>query len=433
MKNKKNTVLVIDAGGRGSALVHKYSQSPKVSRVIAIPGNDLMQINSKVQVKTFPKLKTTSIKEILKIAKTEKADLVDVAQDNAVEAGLSDLLIENGFNVVGPSRLAGQIEWDKAWSRDFMKKYKLPIPEYKIFNSVREAEIFIKKRPEKKWFIKASGLAEGKGVIPGANLEESLKAIKQMSKLGKSGKTFVVEEWLEGEEFSMFAVTDGINFTIVGCAQDHKRLYDGDLGPNTGGVGCSAPPLIVSKSIYSQGKKIIRKTLSGLQKEKRSYKGVLYLGAMAFKGKVFVIEFNARWGSPEAEVLMPGVKSDIFDIGMQIADGKLKTRKVKIDGLARVGVTGSLRPGIENKRRELFGLEEVLKMKDVIVYGTRISRESSKYYVSSGRLFHLVASGKNVIDARRKAYSAMSTLFVEGNNLHYRTDIGWRDAERLYP
>ncbi len=431
MRGKNATVVIIDIGGRGSALVQKYSQSPHVKKIIAIPGNDLMQINSKVSVRIFSKLKTTSVSGIVRICKKYKADLIDVAQDDAVEAGLADRLIEQGFNVIGPTRAAGQIEWDKAWARDFMKKYKIPSPVYKIFQSQTEGVRYIKKHPNNKWFIKASGLAEGKGAIPAENTEQAIEGIKQMSKFGSSGKTFVIEEWLEGEEFSMFAITDGKSLQIIGSAQDHKRLYDGDIGPNTGGIGCSTPALIVNRIIYKQAKEIMKKAIHGLAKEGRLYKGVLYLGAIVARDKVYVIEFNARWGSPEAEVLVPGIRNDFFRLGMSIAQGSLRNLKIKTDNFARVVVTGSLRPGETTKPRELFGITEVLKLPGVTIFGTRVTKKHNRYFVSSGRLFHVVAEGKTVIEARQKAYEAMSLLYIEGNNLHYRTDIGWRDVQRL--
>ncbi len=431
MTSRTATVAIIDGGGRGSALVQKYSQSPHVKKIIAIPGNDLMQINSRVPVVIFQKLKTTSILEIVRICKKYKAGLVDVAQDNAVEAGLADRLIELGFNVMGPTRAAGQIEWDKAWARDFMKKYEIPIPKYKVCISQQEGIGFIKKNPNNRWFVKASGLAEGKGAIPAENAKQAIDAINQMQRFGLSGKTFVIEEWLDGEEFSMFAISDGKSFQVIGSAQDHKRLYDGDLGPNTGGIGCSTPALIVNRTIFKQAKEIIKKAIRGLAKESRPYKGILYLGAIVVRNKVYVIEFNARWGSPEAEVLVPGIKNDFFRLGMSIAKGDLGNLKIKTDGLARIAVTGSLRPGVTSKPRELFGINEVLKLPGVTIFGTRVTKKQNRYLVSSGRLFHVVAESKTVIDARQKAYEAMSLLYIEGDNLHYRTDIGWRDVERM--
>ena len=431
-QKKHHTVLVIDASGRGSALVHKYSQSPHIKQIIAIPGNDLMQINSQKPVKIFPSLKTTSVPDIIDICKKYKVDLVDVAQDDAVAAGLVDELVKHKFNVIGPTRLAGQIEWDKAWARDFMKKYKIPIPLYKICKSQKVGIDFIKKQKDRSWFVKAAGLALGKGAIPAKNRQEAVSAIRQMGNFGKAGETFVIEQWLEGEEFSMFAICDGKTFQIIGAAQDHKRLYDGDVGPNTGGVGCSTPPFIVNKNVYEQGKLIIKKTVEGLANEKRIYKGVLYLGAIVVGKKVFVIEFNARWGSPEAEVIVPGIQNDLFEIGINVAKSQLNKVKIKTDGRARVAITGSLRPGATNKKREMYGIKEVIRLPGITLYGTRITQSNNRYFVSSGRLFHVVGEGKNIIEARRKAYGAISMMSIEENTLHFRTDIGWRDVERFY-
>ncbi len=424
-------VVVIDSGGRGAALVHKYSQSPHVKNIIAIPGNDLMQLNSSTPVRTFPELKTTDIGEIIQVCKKYKVNLVDVAQDNAVEVGLTDKLIEQGFNVIGPTKAAGQIEWDKAWARDFMKRHKLPIPFYETFNSHSKAIKFVNKNPKKRFFVKAAGLADGKGAIPVENAREAIGAIKQMSMFGKAGETFVIEEWLDGEEFSMFAISDGKTFQIVGSAQDYKRLYDGDVGPNTGGIGCSAPALIVDKNIYKQAELILKTALSGLTQEGRIYKGILYLGAIVVRGKVFVIEFNARWGDPEAEVLIPSIKNDLYELSMSTCNGTLNKMKIRTDKKARVVITGSLKANAAKTERELFGIRDILRLPKVIIYGTRVTQDGSKYFVSSGRLFHIVGEGEDIIQARQRAYEAMERISIEGDNLHYRTDIGWRDVERI--
>jgi phosphoribosylamine--glycine ligase len=430
MVNKK-TVAVIDSGGRGAALVYKYSLSPQVKKIIAIPGNDLMQLNSKLPIITFPNLKTTDIPSIIKICEENKVDLVDVAQDSAVEAGLIDKLIENNLKVIGPSRAAGQIEWDKVWARNFMKKYKLPIPLYKACSSETEGISFIKKQTNKKWFVKASGLADGKGVIPADNNNEAITAIKSMSDFGESGSTYVIEEALIGEEFSMFAISDGKTFQVIGSAQDHKRLFNGDLGPNTGGMGCVSNPLVIDKNIFKQAKEIINTTIKGLAKEGRPYTGILYLGGMVVRKKVYVIEFNARWGDPEAQVIVPGIKNDLYKLSMSVVNNKLSKTKVKTDNKTRIVVVGSLRSDVDANNLELFGIKEILKTKDTMLFGTRVKKVKNKYIVGSGRLFHVMATGKNVTDARKTVYNAMSLLFVEGNNLHYRTDIGWRDLERI--
>lgn len=427
------TILIIDAGGRGAVLVDKYAESEQVGKILVVPGNDLMQINTKKPVITFPNLKTTSVKEILEIAKKENVDLVDVAQDNAVEVGLVDSLLASGIQAVGPTKLAGQIEWDKAWARRFMEKYQIPSPEFHIFNSEEEAINFAKD-PYKKWFVKASGLAEGKGALPAEKMDEVINAIKEMGKFGKSGETFILEEWLVGEEFSAFAICDGETFKIVGYAQDHKRVFDKDEGPNTGGMGCVSNPLVVDSSIKYQVLSIMQKTIDGLKKEGRPYKGVLYLGGMVVDGQVYVIEFNARWGDPEAEVIMPSIKNDFIEIADAIIFGKLKTLKFNIDRKNRVVVAvaakGYPTDYSKVKGKKIFGIEDAIKM-GVKVYGAGIKKIDKDYIVNGGRVLFLMAEGKGVSEARNRVYNALSKISIEGDNLHYRTDIGWRDLERL--
>lgn len=436
------TVVIIDAGGRGSALVEKYSQSQSVSKIIAIPGNALMQENSSKKVEIFPHLTTTSTAEIIKICKLKKADLIDVAQDNAVEVGLVDMLAQNDFRVVGPTKAAGQIEWDKVWSREFMKKYKIPTPQYYFFNTTKSGIAFIKRQKNNIWFIKASGLAEGKGAISAKNTSEAISAVKQMKKFGKSGAIYLIEEWLQGdtsEEFSAFAFCDGTNFKIIGYAQDHKKVNNGDIGENTGGMGCVAPPLLVDKKITKQVEEIFKKTLKGLKKEGRPYKGVLYLGGIVVEKdgeqKLYVIEFNARWGDPETEVLLPGIKNDFYKIGIAISKGDIKSLKIKKDNLTRIAVAGCSKgypldySAVRGK--EIFGLSEAKKIKGIKIYGAGIKTEGKKYLANGGRLFYIIGEGRDVIEAREKAYAAMSHIFIEGHNLHFRTDIGFRDVNRL--
>ncbi|MBU1031703.1 phosphoribosylamine--glycine ligase [Patescibacteria group bacterium] len=424
------TVMVIDGGGRGAALVDKYTQSDKVGKILAVPGNDLMSVNCKKTVVTFQHLKTTSIAEILQICKKEKVDLVDVAQDNAVEAGLVDKLTKAGIKAFGPTKAAGQIEWDKSWARNFMVKYKIPTPEFHVFKSEDKGIDFVKKDPDKQWFVKASGLAEGKGAISAKNTSETIDAIKQMSKFGISGKTYLLEEWLIGEEFSAFALCDGEDFQIVGFAQDHKRVNDGDKGPNTGGMGCVSNPKVISAECRVQSADIFKKTINGLRKEGRPYKGVLYLGGIIVKGKVWVIEFNARWGDPEAQVLLPSIKNDLYEICLAIISGNIKKTKIIIDKKVRVAVAlcakGYPIDYSKAKGKLVYGIEKAA----VKIYGAGIKKIDGSYVVSGGRVLYVVGEGDNVIDARRAAYSAISEIKIQGNHMHYRRDIGWRDINR---
>ncbi|RJQ27475.1 phosphoribosylamine--glycine ligase [Candidatus Parcubacteria bacterium] len=441
-----NTVVVVDGGGRGSVLVDKYAESQHVERIIAIPGNDLMQINTDKPVEIHPQIKTTSTTDILDICKQEDVALVDVAQDNAVEAGLVDILTQKGILVTGPTRNAGQIEWDKAWAREFGKIEGLPQPFFKICLSTEEGLEFLKNQPDQRWFIKAALLAEGKGVLPAKNNEEAAQRVLEMRKFGDAGKVFLIEKWLQGddgsvgEEFSTYILTDGQHYKIIGSAQDHKRVNDFDEGENTGGMGCSAPPLVLTEELLKEVEaKILCKAVLGLNKEGRPYKGVLYLGGMVVKqkGKLhpYVIEFNARWGDPEAQVIVPSLVNDLYEVGLAVAHGDISKIDFKTDGKARVVVAGASRgyPGDYSQAigKEIYGLEDAKKVDGVKIYGAGVKKINGRYYVSGGRLFYVVGEGKTVVEARQKAYEAMSVISIDGNNLHFRTDIGWRDVERL--
>lgn len=285
-----NTVVVIDGGGRGSALVDAYAQSEHVDRIIAVPGNDLMQINTDKSVETYPQLQTPNIPDILALCKEKEVDLVDVAQDRAVAAGLVDTLTENGIHAVGPTKGASQIEWDKAWSREFGERHGIPQPSFRICLNQQEGVSFIKSQPDQPWFIKASGLAEGKGALPAKNNEEAMERIKEMERFNEAGNVFLIEKWLRGdddsagEEFSTYVFSDGRNYQVIGSAQDHKRVHNFDEGENTGGMGCSTPPLVLTPELMRDVEiGVIDRAIHGLYAEGRPYRGVLYLGGMAIK------------------------------------------------------------------------------------------------------------------------------------------------------
>lgn len=443
--NNSNTVLVIDGGGRGSVLVDKYAQSKYVQKVLAVPGNDLMKINTDKTVKIYPKLKTTSVGEILEICKTENVSLVDVAQDNAVEVGLVDVLVKKGIPTVGPTKKAGQIEWDKTWAREFGERKNIPQPQYKICKSEKEGIDYLRSQPDRTWFIKTSYLAQGKGALPAKDNIEATERVKEIKQFKDAGRVFLIEEWLKGddefaEEFSTFVFSDGEHYQIVGSAQDHKRVNNFDEGENTGGMGCSCPPLVLTPALMKNIKKeILDKVITGLKNEGRQYKGVLYLGGMVIRQKgvlkPYVIEFNARWGDPEAQVILPRITNDLFEVSMAISQGNISSLKLQIDNMARVVVAG-VSKGYPNdyqkvKGKQIFGLNGAKKIEGIKIYGAGVKEEKGKYYADGGRLFYIVGEGKNIIEARRKAYEAMSLVYIEGNNLHYRTDIGWRDVQRL--
>jgi len=428
-------VLVLGGGGREHCLVSAYSKSSQVKKLYVVPGNGLMNFLEEKPIKIYPYFKPTDKKSIWEVVSKEKIDLVDVAQDDPLAEGTVDYLESKAVATFGPSQKAAQLEWSKDWSRNFMKRHSLPIPSFATFNIVNQAKDYIKKLPSGSFFVKASGLAAGKGAIRADNKNEAYKAVERMKEFGGSGKTFLIEECLEGEEVSVYAICDGRNFKLLKVAQDNKQVYNFDEGPNTGGMGDNAPALVANKSVINKVETMVKKTLLGMEKEGRIYKGVLYLGLIITKdGEPKIIEFNARWGDPETQVVLPGVKNDYVDLVTACIDGKLDKINISQDNKTRVCVVGACR-GYPNdysavQGKEIFGIKEVMNAQGVSVYGAGVSRKGERFFVNGGRVLNVVGEGKDIIEARAKAYSSISLIRIEGNNMHYRTDIGWRDVER---
>lgn len=429
-------VLVIGSNGREHALAVAYAKSKKVKKVVMTPGNGLTDFTNK-KIKNYSEISMMDFDGIVKICKKENIDLVDVGQDEIIAAGFVDKLTELGIQAFGPTQKASQLEWDKKWARDFMTKTKLPIPAFASFHDTQKATAYINKLSEQLLFVKASGLALGKGVIRAENKIEAKDAIRSMKNFGKSGETFLIEEGLIGEEFSLFAICDGQHFVITKSSQDHKTVYNADKGPNTAGIGCVAPASVVTSKVLKEAEeKIIKPTLLQMQKEKRPFRGILYLGGIVTKKGVKIIEFNARWGDPEAEVIIPSITTDYVDIVTAVLNENLHKTKVSFDNKTRVCVSVCARgyptEYTSVKGKEIFGVLDVMKQKGITLFGSNIIRKGKRFFVNGGRILQVVAEGKDVRDARRLAYEALSMLYVEGNNLHFRTDIGWRELERIY-
>ncbi len=434
-KEEGLNILVIGSNGREHALAVSYAKSKRVKKVIMTPGNGLTDFVNK-KIKNYPNVSMMDFERIVDVCKKEKIDFIDVAQDDIIAAGFVDKFNKLGIAAFGPSQKAAQIEWDKEWARNFMKKYQLPIPKFRTFNDKKEAIKYVESLPPQVLYVKASGLAAGKGAIRAENKKQAIEAIDSMSQFGKSGETFLIEEALVGEEFSLFAICDGGDYKIVSWAQDHKTVFDNDRGPNTGGMGCVAPASVVNKKVLKESEeKILKPFVKGMQKEGRMYCGVIYFGGMLTQNGVKIIEFNARWGDPEAEVILPGIKTDFLNIVEAVLLGKLKKLKVELDKKIRISVAGCSRgyPGDYSKvkGKEIFGLPKAMKLSGITIFGAGIKRKDGRFFANGGRIFHLVAEGKDIIEARKKAYQAMKLISIEGDNLHYRKDIGWRDMERL--
>ncbi|MCX5704243.1 MAG: phosphoribosylamine--glycine ligase [Candidatus Omnitrophica bacterium] len=433
-----NKVLIVGSGAREHALARAYLTYSNVEQVVVTPGNDGM---IEWAINRFPlKLrisKSSSLKNpqsILSVAREYKPDLIDVAQDDALAAGTVDLLECEGFRVFGPTKKAAQIEWDKEWSREFMTRHNISAPEYKAFTNLEEGAAYAREMLTKKGgvFIKAAGLYAGKGVIPAFNSEEITKAIDEIKKMGEASRVFLVEEAMRGEEFSYYAIVDGKNFKCFKSAQDNKRVYNRDQGPNTGGMGANSPALVTKGLEEKIEKDIIAKVIKGMAEEGRPYKGILYLGGMVCEdGSLKVVEFNSRWGDPECHVILPGIQTNYFDLVNAAIDGKISEVQLKEDSLMRVCIIGASAgyPGEYKKEKRIY-IENDLP-EGIHFLGAGIKSHEGELYTNGGRVFSIIAKGEDVIESRKKALQGIACCAIEDNGLHYRTDIAWRDVQRL--
>lgn len=444
MPLSQNTVVVVGGGAREDALVRQYFRSPHVDQVIAIPGNDGMERNrSEKKLRLYPYTKTTSVDEIVYACKGVAANLVHIAQDNAVEAGVSDALRRESFPVVGPSKAAGRIEWDKLWARQLMHRAGVLQPNFHGFTKPEDGIAFVESQDKKtQWVVKATGLAEGKGVILTNDAQETIAAIQTMARFGTAAATYLIEERLTGEEFSFFIASDGKAYTVLGSAQDNKTLLNNDKGPMTGGMGCNAPPLVMTHQLRDRiRKEIVERILAQMESERIPYQGDLYVGGMLLDGirwgQIAVIECNARWGDPEAQVIVPGFVSDMYELGMSIANGTLASYELRTDGKTRVGVTAAVEdyPGdiSRHKGKRIQGLERVTCEPGVSLYYGGVKKDVAGFLtVSGGRLATVVGEADDALEARRLAYEAIRKLSIDGAKLHWRTDIAHRDIARHF-
>ena len=434
------SVMIVGSGAREHTLSNAYETSPQVNRIIVAPGNDFIGYRRQ---KEFVIDKECSLKDpdsILALARKYKPDLVDVAQDDALAQGTVDLLEENGFLVFGPRKNAARIEWDKKWSREFMQRHGIPQPEFRYFNDEDSARCYAEELygedPNRLIYTKATGLCSGKGALKSVNLEQALKNIEIMKTFPNgAGKVFLIEEGFVGEEFSYYAISDGKAYHIFKSAQDNKTVLNFDEGDQTGGMGAISPARVTEPFAEQIEQEMISKAIRGMASEGNHYKGILYLGGIIVDGKPMNIEYNARLGDPECQVVLPSIETDYVDIVLACLDGRLDEIQVQQDNKTRVCVVGSSRgyPNDYSKVRgkRIHGLEEAIETDGVVIFGAGVDVEEGKLHANGGRLFSVVAEGGDILEAKQRAYSAMSRISIEGNNLHYRTDIGWRDVERF--
>lgn len=420
-------VLVVGGGGREHALVRKIKESKKVDEIFCTPGNGGISYDAKC----FD-VAATVIDGVVNLAKEIKADLVVVAPDDPLVAGMVDALNEAGFKTFGPRANAAIIEGSKVFSKELMQKYNIPTAEYKVFDNAEEAIDYIKERNEFPTVIKADGLALGKGVIIPENLEDAIAGVKEIMEdkiFGASGNNIVVEEFLTGPEVSVLAFTDGKCVKPMVSSMDHKRALDGDKGLNTGGMGTVSPNPYYTQEVAKECMdKIFMPTINAMNNEGRTFKGCLYFGLMITPKGPKVIEYNCRFGDPETQVVLPRLKTDIVDIFEAIDNETLSDLDVEWsdDACACVIMASGGYPKSYPKGIEITGLSNG-QLDGVTVYHAGTKLQDNKLVTSGGRVLGVTALGDTLENALKKSYDAVEKIHFEG--AHYRRDIGKRALE----
>jgi len=425
-------VLVVGSGGREHALVWKLAQSPEIKvpeELFAAPGNAGM-----AEIARCVPIKAGEIERLVHFARFEKIDLTVVGPEAPLVEGIVDRFAEEGLLAFGPSRLAARLEGSKVFAKRLMRSSGIPTGEFKVFSDLESASRHIRFLREVP-VVKADGLAAGKGAFVPDTLEEALAAldiIMNQRKFGSAGDLVVIEERLEGEEASILAFSDGHTIFPMESCQDHKKVFDGDKGPNTGGMGAYSPAPVATDAISRRiEREILIPTIFGLNREECPYRGVLYAGLMITKQGPKVLEFNVRFGDPETQPLLVRMKSDLLPVLVATVEGNLENATIEWDPRPAVCVvmaSGGY-PGAYEKGKEIHGLEDVKKMKDVVVFhaGTRLS--DSKVVTAGGRVLGVTALGNSIAEAKARAYEAVSMIHFEG--AHYRKDIADKAISRL--
>ena len=420
-------VLVVGGGGREHALIRKIKESSKVDEIFCTPGNGGISYDAKC----FD-VSATDIDGVVDLAKKLSVDLVVVAPDDPLVAGMVDALNDAGFKTFGPRANAAIIEGSKVYSKELMQKYNIPTAEYKVFDNANDAIEYIKEKNEFPTVIKADGLALGKGVIIPENLDDAVAGVKEIMEdkiFGASGNNIVVEEFLTGPEVSVLAFTDGKCVKPMVSSMDHKRALDGDKGLNTGGMGTVSPNPYYTEEVAAECMdKIFMPTINAMNQEGRTFKGCLYFGLMITPKGPKVIEYNCRFGDPETQVVLPRLKTDIIDIFEAINNETLSELDIEWSekACACVIMASGGYPKSYKKGVEITGLT-LGQLDGVTVYHAGTKIENDKLVTSGGRVLGVTALGDSLADALKKSYEAVENIHFD--NAHYRKDIGKRALE----
>ena len=418
----KYNVLLIGSGGREHALARALSESPKLERLFIAPGNP-----GTAQAGENVILDISDQDAVWSFIQNNEVDLTVVGPEQPLVDGMANFLEAKGHKVFGPKLQAAMLEGSKEFAKEFMERQNIPTAAYRVFDQENfdEAAAYIKEQGKYPVVLKADGLAGGKGVfIPETEAEalEVLEELKNSDSLKKAASRLVIEEFMVGEEASVFAISDGTSWKVIGNAQDHKRIGEGDTGLNTGGMGAYSPAPVVTEEILKRVEnEIIEPTISGMKEEGNPYSGILYCGLMITEEGPKVVEYNCRFGDPECQVILPRMQSDLLDTIIATTQGKLGETDIEFDDEVRccVVLASGGYPESYEKGKEIFGLDEV---ENAIVFHAGTKEEDGKLYTSGGRVLNIVGSGADLESAIKSTYAEVGKITFD--KAYYRSDIG---------
>jgi phosphoribosylamine--glycine ligase len=420
-------VLILGSGGREHAFLWKISQSPQVNKIFCIPGNG--GIGEDAETFSIPMSDFEKIRDFIE---SKKVDLTVVGPEQPLVDGIVDYLESYGLNVFGPRQAGAQLEGSKVFAKSFMKKFNIPTAGYAEFSDYQAAEDYLKRQPEGPIVVKADGLAAGKGSIVCHSLSDARKAIRSIMVdkiFASAGNRVIIEEFMTGEEASLFVLTDGKSYSILSPAQDFKRALDQDGGKNTGGMGSYAPtPFITDNMMDKAIHSIIEPVLDGLKAEGIVYKGMLYCGLMLTPEGPKVVEFNCRFGDPETQVVLPLLDADFIDVLQAVNSEKLRELKIPLKDLHSVCVilaSGGYPDGYQ-KGKIITGLDQLDS--DIVVFHAGTARKDHRLITSGGRVLGVMSTGNELKTAIDHVYQNIPKIKFDG--IHYRTDIGKRAVQR---
>ena len=423
-------ILLIGGGGREHALAWKLAQSPKVESILAAPGNPGIAELPKCECIS---LSLDDLEKVADFAEDNGIDLTVVGPEATLVAGIADVFKRRGLPVFGPSKAAAQLEGSKAFSKELMAKYDIPTAFFKVCEDIETAKAYVEEKGA-PIVVKADGLAAGKGVVVAMTKEEALEAIDDMmadQKFGNAGARVVLEEFMEGEEASLLAFTDGKTVVPMIAAQDHKRIFDNDEGPNTGGMGTYAPaPVMTDVLRLKATERVLKPVVAAMAQEGTPYQGCLYAGLMINGDSVKVVEFNCRFGDPETQVILPLLDGDLAEIMLACATGTLDEVEVAWSDKAAVCVvmaSGGY-PGSYENGKEINGLAEANADESTVVFHAGTKLVDGKIVTAGGRVLGVTSVDKNIRDARDRAYAAVEKINFD--KVFYRKDIAWRALKR---